>query len=111
MKFDPLYGTHLPILARILDLTDGPVLELGTGIFSTFLMDIMCKESKRKVVSYDNDPKWHESNMQWQSEYHDINLVTDWDSIEIETTHWSVVLVDHKPAKRRKEEIKRLANH
>lgn len=107
------WGTHMPILARAMELTDGPVLELGTGVWSTALMHMMASESKRKVVSYDNDPTWHESNLKWQSDFHDILVIPEdgWDDIPIEKTFWSVVLVDHKPAKRRMKEIERLAKN
>lgn len=106
------WGTHLPILTRIMDMTDGAVLELGTGVWSTPVLDFMCRESKRKLVSYDNDPDWFEPNKkQWQSDFHDIKIVEDWDKADIDNTHWSVVLVDHKPAKRRFVDIKRLANN
>jgi hypothetical protein len=117
------WGTHLPVLARVLDITEGsPVLELGTGVWSTMLFHIMCAETKRPAFSYDNDPKWHESNLKWQNDYHNIILVEDfvdeegnWHSgfekAPLENTHWGVVLVDHKPASRRKEDIKRLAKH
>ena len=105
------WGTHLPILARVLELTAGPVLELGTGVWSTMLMHIMASETKRKVVSYDNDPVWHEPNKKWQNDYHDIRLIEDWDKMDIDNTFWSVVLVDHKPAKRRHVDVRRLANN
>lgn len=106
------WGTHLPILTRIMDVTDGPVLELGTGVWSTPVLDFMCRETKRKLVSYDNDPVWFEPNKkQWQSDFHDIKLVVDWNKADIDSIHWSVVLVDHKPAKRRMKDIKRLANN
>lgn len=100
----------MPILARIMDLTDGPVLELGMGIYSTPLMDLMCAETKRELVSYDNDPVWFEENKKWESDYHHVEFVEDWDKINIER-HWSVALVDHKPAKRRKVEITRLVKY
>ena len=108
------WGTHVPLLARVLDLSDGPVLELGTGVWSTFLIHIMCKDNQRKAISYDNDPQWHESNLKWQSDFHEIKLLEDWDElyddIDFLMVHWGVILVDHKPAKRRMVDLRRLAN-
>lgn len=105
------WGTHLPILMRLVDLTDGPILEMGTGVWSTPVLDFMCRETKRKLVSYDNDPDWHEHNQRWQSDYHDIKLVEDWDKADIESTTWSIAFIDHKPAKRRKVDMGRIANN
>ena len=105
---DPKYGSHLPILLRLVDLTAGPILELGTGGYSTAMLDLMCRQTKRKLVSYDNDPKWHKDNLQWQSDFHDIKLIQDWDKAEIDSIHWSIVLIDHRPALRRRVEAVRL---
>ena len=102
-----LYASHLPILTRIMDITDGPVLELGMGLWSTPILDLMCRETGRELISFDNDPKWFESNKQWESDYHKFYFVEDWNEIFI-NRHWSVAFVDHRPAIRRIEEIKRL---
>lgn len=101
----------MPILARIVDMSDGPILELGMGIYSTPLLDLMCHEKKRTLVSYDDDPAWFKENQEWESDYHKVHLISNYDEADIENTHWSVVLVDHKPAIRRLTEIKRLAWH
>lgn len=110
------YGSHMPILARIMDLTRGPVLELGMGLFSTPLLHTMCHLQQRELVSYDNDPVWFQENKKWESEYHKVHFVTEtettsgWENVYLEHIHWGVALVDHKPAKRRMAEMKRLAN-
>jgi len=105
------HGTHLPILSRIMEITRGPVLELGMGNFSTPFLDMMCRRQKRLLVSYDNDPKWHKINKRYEHEYHKIILVEDWSKIDIDSTHWSVVLIDHRPALRRREEAVRLKHN
>lgn len=106
-----LYGSHLPILARIMDLCDGPVLEMGMGLYSTPLLDLMCHESKRQLVSYDSDPVWFKENEKWASDYHQVKFVEDWDQADIEHTFWSVAFLDHKPAIRRKGDAHRIANN
>jgi hypothetical protein len=106
----------MPILARVMDVSAGPVLELGMGIYSTPLLDIMCHETKRKLVSYDSDPKWYDQNKEWKSEYHTVNFIPndDWDWCYLDhryiNTHWSVVFTDEKPAKNRIKSIKHFAN-
>lgn len=109
-----LYGSHLPLLTRLIDVTSGPVLELGMGLYSTPLLHTMCQLQVRPLVSLDNDPKWYEENKKWQSELHLIApLVTDWDESlgQLIDAHWSVVFVDQKPAKKRIEAIKHFANN
>ena len=105
-----LYGTHIPMLVKTIDLSDGPILELGMGI-STWIIDMMCKQTGRKIVSYENDPRWHAENLRYASNYHDVLLVSDWNIIPIGSTHWSVVLVDHRPALRRHVEALRVKDN
>ncbi len=108
-----LYGSHMPILARIMDVTDGAVLELGMGIYSTPLLDLMCRETKRELVSIDNDSEWFDVNKGWADpEYHNVCYVADWwmAKNKIEEKHWSVALVDEKPASNRIKSIKLLAH-
>ena len=52
--FKPSDGSHLPVLIKMVLMTDGPILELGTGFFSTPVLHWLCAEKKRKLVSYDS---------------------------------------------------------
>lgn len=105
------YGSYLPVLVKCLSLTTGDVLELGTGIFSTPILHWICSAQKRNLVSYENDGKYFDlfNIKSYENEFHQIHLIDDWDSIEIEK-EWDVVFVDHKPAERRKIDILRVAN-
>jgi len=90
-------------------MTDGDVLELGSGLFSTPYLHWVCFE-KRKLVTYEDNKQFLNFLEGFKNDLHEIKQVTDWDKIEIEKP-WDVVLVDHSPAPRRKEEIRRLANY
>lgn len=81
------------------------------GVYSTPLLDLMCREAKRRLVSYDNDPEWFTENEIWKSDFHEVYFVTDWDKADIEHTHWSVVLIDHGPSARRKDDVRRIMNN
>ena len=105
---NPSTGNHLPILMKIVGITDGPILELGMGMFSTPFLHWACF-MERKLVSYDNNPQFLDYFKRYPCNFHEIKLAADWDKIDI-SGHWSVALVDHNPKWRRKEEIKRLAN-
>lgn len=105
------YGSHMPVIARVVEATQGPILELGMGIYSTPLLDLMCHEEKRSLTSFDDDPIWFEENKEWESDYHKVHFVDNYDKADIENTHWSVAFIDHKPALRRITEIARLAHN
>jgi hypothetical protein len=96
------YGTHIPILIKVMELSSGPVLELGSGFNSTPFLFWLCQDQGRKFVSYDNDKKWIERVG------YPINFVDNWDKTDIDNTHWSVALMDHRPGERRPIDAVRL---
>lgn len=116
MKIHPKYGSYIPALLTALGKVDGDVLELGSGLYSTALLHWVCLEQERKLVTYENDQRYFDLAMLCKQkpkenhQHHEIYFVEDWDLINIEKP-WGVVLVDHGPGSRRKEEIKRLANY
>lgn len=104
-------GSHLPALIKVMNLTTGPVLELGMGTFSTHYLHWACYENRRKLVSYENDPNhvlldWSKS---FVNDYHEVRFIDNWDNADL-SGHWDVVLVDHAPTPRRIIEIEKLAN-
>ena len=52
-------GSHIPILSRIIEISEGPILELGTGFNSTPVIHWLGNEKKRKVVSYESDKMFY----------------------------------------------------
>lgn len=112
VKFSWQYGSHIPVLVKALSLTDGPVLELGAGIYSTPVLHWMCAPKKRELVTYDNDSKYLDMYgiKDFQCEFHTVLCVSDWDDADIER-NWGVVFVDHKPSERRKVDVARVADY
>jgi len=104
------YATHIPILTKIVDMTEGPILELGIG-FSTTILHAMCKRNGRELFSYENDLEWHGKYLQYNIANHKVWYTSDWSQIEIDKTRWSVVLIDHRPAIRRHVEALRLKDN
>lgn len=49
---DSGWGSHLPYLQAAMELVDGPVLEVGAGLYSTPAL------SKRTSVTVETDPRW-----------------------------------------------------
>lgn len=102
-------ATHLPVLMRAMELTQGRVAELGAGFFSTPYLHWRTYLDRRPLVTFENDPKFIKFFDRYKTGWHEIHLVEDWDAIDL-SGEWSVALVDHAPASRRIEEIRRLAN-
>lgn len=119
----PAYGTHMPVLATVLAYTDGPVLEMGSGDFSTPLLHGMCSASKRILHTCDTDRKWLGFFKYLENEWHKLFYVrvydNDWDlnpkphmwDAIGKDMHWSVVFIDHRPGERRVGDVQRLRNN
>jgi len=110
MKISIRYGSHLPVLTKIVNLTTGPIIELGVGLYSTPYLHYACYGSKRQLVSYDNSDGWIRYFRDCRSDFHEINLITDWDKLQINDGA-DIVFVDHLPDFRRAVEAGRFANH
>jgi len=103
-------GSHLPILCKAFEYGDGPILEMGSGAWSTPILDMLVRRrEKRKILTLENDKVWYEKvKRTYQSDYHDVLYIQDWDDAPIDDTFWGLVFIDHRPALRRKTDIVRL---
>lgn len=105
------YGSHIPVLARVMALTTGDALEMGMGINSTPLMHWLCATTKRHLVSYESS---RDQAAQWEhfagvnTPWHEIRVVEQWADAAIERP-WDVAFIDHDPGIRRHEDVARLA--
>lgn len=104
-------GSHLPVLIRIVLMTEGPILELGTGFFSTPVLHWLCAENKRELVSCESSESFIAVAKNYEADFHEVVLIKDWAKFDIESRHWSIVLVDHAPGPQRKVEFARVANY
>lgn len=92
-------------------MTDGPILEMGGGVYSTALLHWACYPHKRELVTYDNSPKWYHVELRhYITDFHQVHLIEDWDTVPIERP-WDIAFIDHAPAERRKIDVARLANY
>ena len=108
MKIREEWSSHLPMLVKALELTEGDVLEMGVGIFSTPLLHWMCMANKRKLYSYENDERWGNLKTHFETDIHRINFVSNWDDADIDR-EWGMVFIDHAPAERRHIDVRRFA--
>ncbi len=100
-------GSHLPVLMKLLPMTDGPILELGGGYCSTPFLHWACHPTKRTVVTYENNPDYYDFVQRHQTQFHTVNCITDWDTIEL-SAPWSIAFVDQGPEEARVSTIKKL---
>jgi hypothetical protein len=105
-----LVATHIMLLMRVFDLSEGDVLEVGTGYFSTLLLHWLSSITHRHVYSYESKEYWYERAKKYESKYHHIVLCKDWDSADFDKKHWGMVFIDHGPNSRRAVDIPRFAN-
>ena len=106
---DSEYGTHVcPLITAVVN-TDGPILEMGCGDYSTPLLHALCSPKKRMLVSTDTDLQWLSLFLDLENNWHTFYFISEnaWDRIGNDM-HWSVVLIDHRPALRRVVDIERL---
>lgn len=93
-----------------MEMTEGPVLELGLGICSTPLLHWLCIDQGRKLVSYENDQHWFDMHKKWVTPDHEIHFIEDWGVIPYEDQRWGLALVDQHPELSRKDSILALSD-
>lgn len=106
------YATHVSHLLRAVELTSGPVLELGSGDGSTPALHEACAATARPLVTVDNDVTWlrkyrdrfGEKGHLWI--HLDDPARTSWLD-----QNWGVVFVDHAPGHTRRRAIERARGH
>lgn len=102
---------------EVMNRTNGDVLELGAGVFSTPVLHWMCKKMQRRLMTIENDEKWFNfcrKPFQFGHNrplHHRFIFVKSWDDADKYINRkWDVVLIDHSPSERRIVEIRKLAN-
>jgi len=106
-KTHPFLGSHLPVLMKLVSMTKGPILELGSGPYSTQYLHWACFASKRPLVTYETNPAWWEFTRSFQADFHQTMLAKDWSTVLFDTP-WSIVFVDHDG--NRGETVRRLGH-
>ena len=109
------FATHMPLLLACLRRTNGPVLELGSGWFSTPLVAAFATD--RLVRTIETNPQWYDrisrvcTYQPITRHRHQIVFVSDYNDAPIDDHQWSVVLLDHEPPPRRGVDALRLKDH
>jgi hypothetical protein len=99
MKFPSKeYTTHMPMLIKCVQATDGGVLELGSGLSSTPLLHWLCQEKARQLWTFEEEEDYYKFARKFQSKNHRIRLI-DFKDFNVKG-HWSVALVDQSTKQR-----------
>lgn len=118
---DANWGTHqTPLLTAVMN-TNGPILEMGCGDFSTPLLHAICSVNQRMLLSTDTDKEWLNLFLDLETPWHTFAYVpvfdnpknpqeNKWNAIGNDV-HWSIVFIDHHPGTRRAVDIQRLRSH
>lgn len=111
------WGTHSAPLITVVNNTTGPVLEMGSGDFSTPLLHALCAKNNRMLVTADMDSKWLSYFKDLATSHHIFQNVDpywidgrynpSWDKVGGNQL-WDVVFIDHSPGRRRVADIIRL---
>lgn len=110
------YYTHQPVLVAALELSSGPVLELGVGEGSTQLIHDYCMKRKRPVVSVESDAGWLKRYTHLANPYHEFFHIKDWQVFYADVTrkHWGLAFIDQDSSdgfKNRAESFRQLRYH
>ena len=106
------YGSHIPVLCRCfteLRESNGNVLELGAGDFSTPLTHEFC--INRNLLTLDSNEQWVEKFKYLSTYKHVIRKVNGWKDLKAYKEMWDIVLVDQLPGEYRRYSIDALANN
>lgn len=109
------FSTHIPTLLACLEHTNGPVLELGSGWFSTPLVAAFATD--RLVRTVETDPDWYGRISSLgicqplTRHRHQFLFVPDYDDAPMLDQDWDVVILDHEPPARRGHDALRLRGH
>jgi hypothetical protein len=103
------WGTHMPMLIKLIPITMGDILEMGMGWYSTPLLHWISMDQNRKLVSYENDKEYYDIFKDAKNDLHEISYVEAWEDAHIKK-EWGVAFIDFRPKIERRKAVRDLAN-
>lgn len=110
------WGSHVPALLTAILHTQGPVLEMGCGHWSTPILHAVCGAQGRFLLSAESDEAWLNlvRSNGFECSWHHFVFVADamkkpenWNTIG-NNQRWGCVFIDHAPGERRVADIARM---
>lgn len=92
-------STHFPYLIEYIQKTDGPILEVGSGVFSTPLIHWLCFEKQRPVITAETHWHYLEFAKKFETSWHKVLHVPFMKDSPLINEKYSVVFIDHTPKK------------
>jgi predicted O-methyltransferase YrrM len=93
-------STHFPVLIKLAQMTTGPILELGSGIFSTPLLHWLCFRDKRRLLTIESYKHYLDFANKFKTDWHEVRFLDPRKEPVIEE-NFSIVFIDHSPKKPR----------
>lgn len=87
--------THMGVLVKVFQLSEGPILELGAGPVSTPLLHWLCAETGRTLITIDNHPTFYGYAKRFKSRNHTAVYTEDWSELDKYKYKWGMVFIDH----------------
>ncbi|KAK2144550.1 hypothetical protein LSH36_748g02063 [Paralvinella palmiformis] len=118
------YGSHVITFLASTWITEGPILEMGSGWYSTPVAHRVAVIRGRSILTADTNYEWLRYFLVFSSTNHrlyyvgddkretddQVQVVSSWDDIGGQSERWGMIFVDHAPGERRKVDIERLRN-
>lgn len=106
-KTTVLCGSHIPVLVRLMERVNKPVLELGIGYNSTPLLHWLCKEKELSLFSFESDQEWLEKFEEFKEDQHFLGFNDFLGETPMVNTsiEFGLVFVDHRPARKRRSSV------
>lgn len=104
------YATHQKVLRKVLTLVDKPVLELGSGYYSTPLINEMLRGKNIFCLTIDHDRKWLDKFTSLAYKYHSFQCYTESELRKFwseDNTAWGLVFIDYGSWKIRRDAVRR----
>jgi hypothetical protein len=90
-------GTHLPYLSRLCSNTNGHIIELGSGYFSTPLLHWTTQHNGKIFRSYETNKNWADTMGE------PVSYIENWEKANFFEMRWTIAFIDHGHALLRKE--------
>ncbi len=102
-------SSHIPILSSCLQKIEGSVVELGSGFYSTNIINLYANLKKVKCLSYESFGDYA-MFLNEHNNYFDINYIKSYDDIDIRH-NVDLLFIDHGPVERRKVDIRKYSTY